>query len=333
MKPDRKEIGDLIVGYRKAKILFVAASLNLFEQTRTPQSSGRVCGVLGTELRATEVFLDSLSAMGFLRKKAGLYVNTPLSARFLVPGKTEYLGHNLQYQDIIWDAWSKLEKVIKSGAPPVALGKLLSGRSQFLGEYIKGMNEIARAPAEEIASLVKLPAAGGMLDVGGGPGTYTVALLKKNPGTRATILDLKTTLGVTKRILSKNPLRGRITLKPGNYHTSAFGRNRYDLILLSHVTHDEGPEDNLRLLRKAFAAARAGGRVVIHDFMLDADKTAPLFSALFSVHMLVYTRNGRVYSSDEYSSWLGKAGFCGIRQHHICAKTGNPTRILVGLKP
>ena len=158
------------------------------------------------------------------------------------------------------------------------------------------MNEIARRPAEEIASVLDLSEMNDILDVGG-PGTYSISFLKRKPGAKATILDLKNTLKVARKIISQHPFRDRITLKSGDYHTSAFGKNRYDLILFSHVTHDEGPTDNLRLLRKAFLAARRGGQVVIHDFMLNGNKTEPLFSALFSVHMLVYTKNGRVYSS------------------------------------
>jgi len=335
MKTDRKVIGELIVGYRKAKILFTAASMNLFALTRSAVSACAISKALRTDLRSTGIFMDSLAAMGFLKKKNGFYRNMPLARRFLVPGKKEYLGHNLQYQDIIWDAWSELGQVIKSGVPPVALGKLLSGRSKFLGEYIKGMGEIARKPAEEIASVLELSGAADMLDVGGGPGSYSIAFLERNPNpeAKATILDLKTTLKVTRQVITAHRLHGRITLKPGNYHTSAFGKGRYDLVLFSHVTHDEGPEDNLRLFKKAFSALRKGGQVVIHDFMLNSNKTAPLFSALFSVHMLVYTKNGRVYSTGEYSAWLKKAGFRGIKERQICSQTENPSRILVAGKP
>ena len=334
MKPDRKIIGELVVGYRKAKILFTAASMNLFGLTRGPVTESGVARVLKSDPRSTGVFLDSLVAMGYLKKKNGRYRNMPLADRFLVPGKKEYLGHNLQYQDIIWDAWSRLGQVIKSGVPPVALGKLLSGRSKFLEEYIKGMSEIARKPAREIAGLLDLSGAAEMLDVGGGPGTYSIAFLGRNPapGAKATILDLPETLKVTRKIVACQRLHNRVTLKPGNYHTAAFGKERYDLVLFSHVTHDEGPRDNLRLLKKAFAALRKGGQVVIHDFMLNGDKTAPLFSALFSVHMLVYTKNGRVYSCGEYSSWLKKAGFRAIKEHQICSRTENPSRILVAVK-
>jgi hypothetical protein len=53
---------------------------------------------------------------------------------------------------------------------------------------------------------------------------------------------------------------------------------------------------------------------VIQDFILEPDKTAPTFAALFSLNMLVGTRAGASYSEPEYSVWLREAGFSDIRR-------------------
>lgn len=334
MTDPRKCIADLISGYRKAKILFVAASLDLFSCTAGDGLPAEaVSKRLGTDLRATRIFLDALTGMGFLKRKNMAYRNSGLSDKFLVPGVKEYLGNNLCYQDIIWDAWGELGNVIKSGKTSFPLRRLLSKRKDFLEGYIKGMNNIAGRPAAEIAGKLDISGAEMMLDVGGGPGTYTVSLLNKEAGLKGRILDLRETLGVTRTIFAGHPLSGRVSFQEGDYHTADFGREKYDLILFSNVTHDEGLLENIRLLRKAFAAMRKGGQVVIHDFMLNNDMTTPVFSALFSVHMLTYTDNGRVYSGNEYASWLREAGFVAIRKREICSKSDTPSKIIVGRKP
>ena len=120
MKPDRKVIGELVVGYRKAKILFTAASMNLFSLTRRAISAGAIRKALGTDLRATCIFLDALAAMGFLRKKTAFTATCRLPPGSSCRDKTVY-GPQSQYQDIIWEAWSRLGKIIKNGVPPVAL--------------------------------------------------------------------------------------------------------------------------------------------------------------------------------------------------------------------
>ncbi|MCK5583687.1 MAG: methyltransferase domain-containing protein [Elusimicrobiales bacterium] len=335
MKHDkRKVIGDLIIGYRKAKILFVAVSLGIFNLTKRQGSrSEGIAKILRSDLRATEILLNALVSMGFLKKNSGFYRNTSISDTFLLPEKRDYVGHNLCYQNIIWDAWSKLENVLLSGKTDFPLRKLLSGRKDFLDGYIRGMNDIAKKPASEIAEKLCLTGARRMLDVGGGPGTYTAAFLNKEKKLMAAILDLPETLKVTRSIFKKHSFSGRVSFQAGDYHKVHFGADKYDIILFSHVTHDEGSGENLNLLRKAFSAMRKGGQVVIHDFMLNRDMTVPEFSALFSVHMLVYTNEGRVYSNREYKSWMRQAGFKSLRSWDVCLKSDNPSTVIIGKKP
>lgn len=331
---DRKIIGDLITGCRKAKVLFTAVSLDVFRLTRRAGAASRsIAKKIGSDPRATEVLLNALVPMGFLRKRSGVYRNTAITDKYLIPGKSGFLGHNLLYQNILWGAWGDLERVVKLGRTDFPLRKLLSGHKDFLDGYIRGMSDIARRPAAEIADVFPFAGAKDMLDVGGGPGTYTEAFLNRTEGLRGTILDLPETLKLTRKIFKAHPLSGRVSFRAGDYHKADFGDSAYDIVLFSNVTHDEGPAENLAMMRKAFRALRPGGRVMVHDFMLNREMTSPEFSALFSVHMLVYTNKGRVYSSDEYSSWLKRAGFGRLRLREICAGADNPSMALVGLKP
>ena len=68
-------------------------------------------------------------------------------------------------------------------------------------------------------------------------------------------------------------------------------------------------EQNRDLLRRAFQALAPGGRIVIQDHIMNADKTSPRAGALFAVNMLVGTAGGSTYSEDEYAQWLREAGF------------------------
>ena len=58
------------------------------------------------------------------------------------------------------------------------------------------------------------------------------------------------------------------------------------------------------LLRRCFEALDPSGRVVIQDFILEPDKTAPKQAALFALNMLVGTPAGSTYSYEEYAAWL-----------------------------
>jgi hypothetical protein len=61
---------------------------------------------------------------------------------------------------------------------------------------------------------------------------------------------------------------------------------------------------------------------VISDFVLEADKTAPRFGALFALNMLVNTRGGSSYSEPEYDAWLKQAGFAETRRVRMPGPAG-----------
>lgn len=324
---------DEIMGYRKAKILMVAAYLDVFSPLTTPRSAAALARRLKLDPRAVEILLDALTAVGYLRKRGLHYANAPIASLYLVRGRPGYMGDNLKYQEMIWDAWGDLRHSIGKGGAVRPLEYWLLRHKGFTQEYIKGMDNIARGPAAEIAALAAPSPDSRLLDVGAGPGTYSLAFLRANPAMRATLLDLPSTLKVTRRMLAGYPLlAARTRLKAGNYRDASFGRAEYDLVLLSHITHDESPEVNRRIIEESRRALKPGGRIIIHDFMLDRDRVQPVFGALFSVHMLAYTEGGRTYTAAEYAGWLRRAGFSRIAERPISVKSRNSSRILIGVK-
>jgi 3-hydroxy-5-methyl-1-naphthoate 3-O-methyltransferase len=86
------------------------------------------------------------------------------------------------------------------------------------------------------------------------------------------------------------------------------------LILLSAICHMFSVEENRALFERAYRALVPGGRLVVQDFILEADKTSPRFATLFALNMLVGTRAGNTYSEAEYASWLQDAGFHEVRR-------------------
>ncbi|TBR17225.1 methyltransferase domain-containing protein, partial [bacterium] len=327
-------IVETIMGYRKAKVLMVAAQLDCFTRLERPATAAQAARALRVDGRGAEILLDALVAMRLLDKAGGVYRNTALSREFLVRGRPRFMGENLRYQELIWDAWSDLEGAVRRGRPGRPLGHWLRREKGFVRDYIRGMDNIARAPARQIAGLLDLRAARSLLDVGGGPGTYARTLLRQNPRLKAAILDLPGTLRVAREFAAREPdLADRLVLRPGDYKKASFGTAAHDAVLMSHITHDEGPDVNRLLFRKAFRALRPGGTLVVHDFMVSDDRASPLFGALFSVHMLAYTARGRTYTAREYKEWLREAGFGRLVQRSVCRGAKNASEMIAAFKP
>ena len=160
-----------------------------------------------------------------------------------------------------------------------------------------------------------------MLDLGGGSGAYSVALARTIPGLKSEILDQDAVIPLTREYVRKAGLEDRITVRAGDMLSGSLGQN-YDLVLLSAICHMFSPEENAELFRRIYDALAPNGLLVIQDFILQPDKTAPRAAALFSLNMLVGTRAGSSYSEPEYVNWLKNTGFFEFRRLPMMAPAG-----------
>jgi ubiquinone/menaquinone biosynthesis C-methylase UbiE len=167
-----------------------------------------------------------------------------------------------------------------------------------------------------------------VLDVGGGSGAYTVAFLKVFPEATAVLMDLPPVIRVATRYIREAGMEQRISLSAGDFMLDPLGSG-FDLVLLSYVLHLNPVEANKRLLAKAFAALEPGGRVVINDYVLNADKTLPRAAALYALNMLVSTQGGSVYSFEEFAGWLRDVGFTAVKRVDLLG----PTDVVTAEKP
>jgi cyclopropane fatty-acyl-phospholipid synthase-like methyltransferase len=179
------------------------------------------------------------------------------------------------------------------------------------------MDHTARGRARAVAQAVALDGEKRMLDLGGGSGAYSIAFVKAAPALHSEVVDLPDVLPITEEHIRQAGLSDRIVTRAGDMLSVSLEPAAYQVVLLSAVCHMFSPEENQLLLHRAYAALAPRGRLVISDFILDADKTSPRFGALFSLNMLVGTQGGASYSESEYTAWLRSAGFTECKRVRI----------------
>ena len=104
---------------------------------------------------------------------------------------------------------------------------------------------------------------------------------------------------------------------------------QYDLALLSAIIHQNSYEQNKALYGKIYRALGSGGRIVVRDHVMSADRTQPLEGALFAVNMLAGTEGGRTYTFDEIKEGLTAVGFTRIN----LIQTKGMFSLVEGFKP
>jgi len=306
LRPFTNRISQIGAGFRDAQILFVATEADVFSHLEAPRTAGAVARALAWDARGTRMLLDGLVAVGLVEKADGAYRNGEAASACLVPGKPGYQGDIVRHTQNGWDGWSRLGECVRTGQ-----GVPRDGRRrdpQELRNFILGMSNIAALSAQDVLGAVDLSGFTHVLDVGGGPGTYSIAFLRAHPAMRATLFDLPEVVDIAREQVAAAGLTERFRFRPGDYGKDDFGQG-YDLVLLSNIIHSLGDGPNRALVKKCHAALAPGGTLIIKDFLVDEGRTGPGWSLIFALHMLVHTGQGDTYTATEVEDWTREAGF------------------------
>jgi predicted O-methyltransferase YrrM len=313
--------------FQESRVLLTAIELDVFEAVGGGTSAAEVAAGIGADVRATEMLLDALAALEIVRKKDGVYSNTPFSQRYLVAGGRDDRRAALLHSAHLWGRWSTLTECVRRGRAVIPR-EAGDHSDEWTSAFIAAMHHNAAARAPLVVRAVGAGEARRMLDVGGGSGAYSIAFARANQDLRVELLDVPAVLPIARRHIEEAGLSERRTTRAGDLRSDDLGSG-FDLILVSAICDMLGPEANQDLLGRCFAALSPGGRLVIQDFILSPDRTSPRSGALFALNMLVGTQEGRTYTNEEYESWLSRAGFSDVEHLPL----PGPTGLMIGRRP
>jgi SAM-dependent methyltransferase len=302
-------------GHAEARALQTALKLGLFEALHPDErDADALAATIHCERRATMLLANAMVALDLLRKSGGQYVLTDAARRFLLESSPEYLGGMILFDEALWSIWGKLDESIRDGQS-ARIPDMYQSHADETHRFIRAMDSLVHARGDAVwtAEALDLSRAQTVADLGGGPGTYLIELLRRWPHLRGILFDLPATLEVTRRIFNE---RGgvpqeRITLHELDYNRSEIP-GPLDVIFMSNIIHSEDEAANAALLAKCFRALAPGGLLVIKDHIMNAGLTEPAAGAVFSLYLLLTTR-GRDYGFEEIAEWMRSAGFTDIR--------------------
>jgi hypothetical protein len=312
---DFADLAALASGHFEARAIQTALKLELFEMLeRSPLDDAALAAAISANRRATALIANAMVALELLDKRAERYSLTEASRRYLLRSSPEYLGGLILFDEAFFQTWTNLEQTIRSGLPARPTD-MFQSRPEETERFIRAMDSLTRArgDAAYVADRIDLSKVSKLADIGGGPGTYTVAMLRRWPHLRAAIYDLPATLEVARKILAEREpaALARIDLVRVDYLYDEIP-GPCGALFMSNIIHSEDETDNAQLARKCFRALEPGGMMIIKDHIMNADLTEPRAGAIFALYLLMATR-GRDYSFEEVSRWLGDAGFIDIR--------------------
>ena len=295
--------------YQEAAVLVAAGELDVFGILRDgPLDCAQVAAQAGGDERATGMLLDALAAMGLLTKNDQQYALADGLADLLTEGADRSVLAMVRHQGVCMRAWAQLAKVVKTGRRAEKTPSV-RGSEADLEAFIEAMDVVSRPAAGPLIEAIGPLEFNHLLDLGGGPGTWTIAMLQAAPEATATLYDLPEVIPIARKHIAAAGMSERVTFVGGDFDTDETLPAGADLAWVGAIIHMNSREENRRLFAKVFDALDGGGRIYIRDLVMDDSHISPPAGALFAVNMLVNTPAGGTYSLAEVAQDLQAAGF------------------------
>jgi SAM-dependent methyltransferase len=288
-----------------ARAIVTATEMGVFDALAGDgRSAAEVASACGMDPRATEQLLNFLVSMRYLRFRHGAYELSKHARRWLLEHGEGGIRDLVLMKRLEWRWIEGLEGYLRTGVPANVHGTMSPEDWQT---YQRGMRAQANVGASNLARLLPIPkGAREMLDIGGSHGYWSVVLCRRHPNLRATVLDLPDAVAHAAPLLEREGMGDRVVLRAGDALTDDIGTDAYDVVLLFSLVHHFDAETNRRLVSRAAAALRPGGRMIILE-PLRSKPGGGQQGAFFDLYFGLTSESG-TWTLDEMRGWQLDAG-------------------------
>jgi len=250
----------------------------------------------------------ALVSIGILgRDDQGRLMNSPAAESFLSRASKYDFGDYLRYQidQQMYPFLLQLNAVMKDDLSDDAIASYRHWMAdeEQASVYSESQHSGSLGPGRTLARLVDLSDAKQLLDVGGGTGAMTISLCKAYENLQATIIDFPNVAEIGWRFVSEAGLVNRVRYTPGSAIEVEWPTGQ-DAVLMSYLISGVPGDAVDGLLDSAFAALAPGGKLMVHDFMVEENRRGPALAALWQLQHMAFTPDAQSLSV----AWLVEAG-------------------------
>jgi len=169
--------------------------------------------------------------------------------------------------------------------------------------FTRMLYEIHLPYADELVNWLDMSGVERLMDLGGGSGVVSLALLRRYPELSAVVVDIPSVCAAGREIAMENSMEERI-----RYHPSDFLQDElpsgFDMVLEC----DAGPHSEA-LFRKIWTALNPGGRLVIVDHFVPEEGMVPPSCLYWAFQGSLANPNSAYTTITEIQARLARAGF------------------------
>ncbi len=309
---------DLIFGSWKARILYAGLQLGIIDALKDARMSAReITDRLGLDATLGYRLLRAMASIGLLTETVGHNFVLSPAGRLLISGHPESLRDIALLQGgpehtVIWDYLPAMVRdgrqngfVRHFGHPPFEHADTNPEYGNVFNAAMTAYSSLQAKTFVEALSVLDLPEAISVCDIGGGQGRLLCELLEARREWRGMVLERPGVLDDRDSLWAeKLGLADRCSYVAGDIFQEV---PPADLYLLKLILHDWDDADCVKLLSNARRSARPHSRLFIIEHVILGPET-PHFAKLYDIHMMCWGA-GRERTVEEYVELMEEAGW------------------------
>ncbi|HEV7883240.1 MAG TPA: methyltransferase dimerization domain-containing protein, partial [Solirubrobacteraceae bacterium] len=195
-----------------ARALTTAVLLGVFDALHEqPATAAELAVRLRLDPLGADTLLTTLTTLGYVEADGDLVRNAPVSEQQLVRSSPNSIATFVGEQaDLHWQTLTLLPDAVRDGRA-YAMHEQRHDDSQRWEAYIRGLYEISRPDHDANAALVPVQDPRLLVDVAGGHGAFAMAMCRRHPRLRATVIDLPPAAAVGRRIVQQEGYADRVS--------------------------------------------------------------------------------------------------------------------------
>ncbi|MCH6469375.1 methyltransferase [Sinomonas terrae] len=314
LQPPQARFLQLTGGVGSIMLMRAAVQTGLVEPlAHGPLTAGAIAAQLGLHADTVHRVLRGLAVYGLTRlDRAGRFSLTK-TGRLLLDSHPHTMAGWIRYMTspMVIEGWSRLPETLRDGRPAfnaatgTTIWEHLAQHPDEEEGFARTMRELTLMAAPLIVAAYPWPEEGTVCDVGGGVGSMLAEVLRARPGLSGLLVDQVGPLGGAGEYLASRGVEGRVTTVEGDLF-EGFAASA-DIYLLKDVLHDWDDEQCARILRTVRAAAPAGARLLVLEWLQEPNRAE--FPVSISDIMMLAQTEGRQRSAEEFFALAAPAGF------------------------
>jgi demethylspheroidene O-methyltransferase len=334
MKPETTEdILELMDGYIASAALGTAMELGLFWLLADrPLSAANVAHSLNIPPNRCHNWLQVLCKLGLLEVNAEGYAPSITARDTILNAQSqdtwafharEHRDSSLFVQDLAVNISKPMSTWQTRTPAPSDYFRRIQEDPNYAARFTRKLHEIHRPLAEQVADMLDLQGVKTLLDLGGGSGVVSFALLRKQHDLTSLVVDVENVCQAGREIASENKLEKRISYLAANFSRDDLPTG-FDMVILCDVG-----SFSETLFHRIHEVLNAKGHLVIVDKFAPSSTSAPpsRLSSAFLDSLQCPAQSMDFITTEVVQTRLQQAGFGDLSLTSVAHKDDLPWNI------